>query len=42
MNVDSNWWEHFFEGLSVKLWLDAMSQEHTDREAAEPRVDLSR
>ena len=33
MNVDSNWWEHFFEGLSVKLWLDAMSQEHTDREA---------
>ena len=33
MNVASNWWEHFFEGLSVKLWLDAMSQEHTDREA---------
>jgi len=33
MNVATNWWEHFFEGLSVKLWLDAMSQEHTDREA---------
>ena len=29
----SNWWEHFFEGLSVKLWLEALSQEHTDSEA---------
>jgi cyclopropane fatty-acyl-phospholipid synthase-like methyltransferase len=33
MNVASNWWEHFFEGLSVKLWLDALSQEHTNQEA---------
>ena len=33
MNVASNWWEHFFEGLSVKLWLDALSQDHTNKEA---------
>ena len=29
----SNWWEHFFEGLSVKLWLQAVSPEYTDSEA---------
>jgi len=33
MSVESNWWEHFFEGLSVKLWLEALSPEHTHREA---------
>lgn len=33
MPVMSNWWEHFFEGLAVKLWLEAISGEHTDREA---------
>ena len=33
MNVAPNWWEHFFEGLSVTLWLEALFQEHTDREA---------
>ena len=33
MSVASNWWEHFFEGLSVKLWLQALSPEHT---ASEP------
>ncbi len=33
MSIDSNWWEHFFEGLSVKLWLEAVSPEHTDNEA---------
>jgi hypothetical protein len=33
MRGESNWWEHFFEGLSVKLWLGALSPEHTDREA---------
>ena len=27
------WWEHFFEGLSVQLWLSAMSAEQTDRDA---------
>jgi len=34
MSVASNWWEHFFEGLSVKLWLQALSPEHTASEAA--------
>ena len=33
MNVESNWWEHFFEGLAVKLWLAALSPEHTNHEA---------
>jgi SAM-dependent methyltransferase len=33
MSVASNWWEHFFEGLSVRLWLEALSPEHTDGEA---------
>jgi 2-polyprenyl-3-methyl-5-hydroxy-6-metoxy-1,4-benzoquinol methylase len=33
MNVQSNWWEHFFEGLSVKLWLQAISPEHNNHEA---------
>src|SRR5262249_19418276 len=31
--MNTNWWEHFFEGLPVQLWLEAMSAEHTDREA---------
>src|SRR5439155_27257415 len=29
----SNWWEHFFEGVSVDLWLQAVPPEHTEREA---------
>ena len=33
MNIASNWWEHFFEGLSVTLWLQALSPEHTAIEA---------
>jgi 2-polyprenyl-3-methyl-5-hydroxy-6-metoxy-1,4-benzoquinol methylase len=33
MNVASNWWEHFFEGLSVTLWLQALSPEHNASEA---------
>jgi 2-polyprenyl-3-methyl-5-hydroxy-6-metoxy-1,4-benzoquinol methylase len=33
MSVASNWWEHFFEGLFVKLWLQALSPEHTASEA---------
>jgi SAM-dependent methyltransferase len=33
MTAPSNWWEHFFEGLSVDLWLEAISAEHTEREA---------
>ena len=31
--VQSNWWEHFFEGVSVDLWLQAVPPEHTAREA---------
>ena len=34
MSVTSNWWEHFFEGLSVTMWLQAMSSEQTANEAA--------
>ena len=33
MDVQSNWWEQFFEGLAVKLWLQALSPESTRREA---------
>jgi SAM-dependent methyltransferase len=33
VNVQSNWWEHFFEGVSVDLWLQAVPPEHTQREA---------
>src|SRR5262245_11314509 len=33
MIVESNWWEHFFEGLAVQLWLTALSPEHTTNEA---------
>jgi 2-polyprenyl-3-methyl-5-hydroxy-6-metoxy-1,4-benzoquinol methylase len=33
VDVQSNWWEHFFEGASVDLWLEAVPLEHTAREA---------
>jgi SAM-dependent methyltransferase len=33
MNAQSNWWEHFFEGTVVDLWLQAMPPEHTVKEA---------
>jgi SAM-dependent methyltransferase len=33
MNVQSDWWEHFFEGISVDLWLRALPPEETKREA---------
>jgi SAM-dependent methyltransferase len=33
VDVQSNWWEHFFEGVSVDLWLQAVPPEHTAREA---------
>lgn len=33
MKVQSNWWEQFFEGPAVNLWLKAMSQEQTAHEA---------
>jgi len=33
MNVQSNWWETFFEGAMVDLWLRAMSPEQSAKEA---------
>jgi SAM-dependent methyltransferase len=33
LDVQPNWWEHFFEGAPVALWLQALSPEHTAREA---------
>ena len=33
MTVETNWWETFFEGLSVQLWLDAIPPAQTEREA---------
>lgn len=33
MDVQSNWWESFFEGVAVDLWLQALPPEHTEREA---------
>ncbi|HET9266192.1 MAG TPA: hypothetical protein VFO14_24305 [Vicinamibacterales bacterium] len=33
MNVQSDWWDHFFEGVSVDLWLRALAPEESKREA---------
>lgn len=33
MDVPSTWWESFFEGLAVEMWLHAVPPEHTEREA---------
>jgi SAM-dependent methyltransferase len=33
MNVQSNWWETFFTGVAVDLWVQAVPEEHTKREA---------
>lgn len=33
MNVQSNWWEDFFHGVAVDMWLNAVSPEHTAQEA---------
>jgi len=33
MFAEMNWWETFFEGLSVQLWLEAMSPAQTEKEA---------
>ena len=33
MTLQSNWWENFFEGVAVDLWLQALPPEHTEREA---------
>jgi SAM-dependent methyltransferase len=33
MNARANWWENFFEGAAVDLWLQALPAEHTASEA---------
>ena len=33
MNTQATWWESFFQGVAVDLWLEAMPPEHTAREA---------
>jgi 2-polyprenyl-3-methyl-5-hydroxy-6-metoxy-1,4-benzoquinol methylase len=33
VDVQTNWWESFFEGVVVAMWLQALSPEHTQREA---------
>jgi SAM-dependent methyltransferase len=33
VNVQLNWWETFFEGVAVDMWLQAVSPEHSLREA---------
>ena len=33
VDVQSNWYETFFHGVAVDLWLNALPPEHTRREA---------
>jgi SAM-dependent methyltransferase len=33
VDVQTNWWESFFEGVAVTMWLQALPPEHTAREA---------
>lgn len=33
MSVPSNWWENFFEGVAVDLWVQGLPPEYTEREA---------
>jgi SAM-dependent methyltransferase len=33
VDVPTNWWESFFEGVAVTTWLQALPAEHTQREA---------
>ena len=33
MDVHTNWWENFFEGVAVTMWLQAIPAEHTRDEA---------
>jgi SAM-dependent methyltransferase len=33
VNVPTNWWESFFEGVAVTMWLQALPAGHTGREA---------
>ena len=33
MQIQPTWWENFFEGVAVDLWLQALPPDHTEREA---------
>jgi SAM-dependent methyltransferase len=33
VDVHTDWWGSFFEGVAVKMWLQALSADHTEREA---------
>jgi 2-polyprenyl-3-methyl-5-hydroxy-6-metoxy-1,4-benzoquinol methylase len=33
MDIQSNWFETFFDGVAVDLWLQAVSPEQSEREA---------
>ena len=33
MNVASDWWKSFFDGLSVDLWMNALSPQYSEQEA---------
>lgn len=33
MDVQTNWWENFFEGVAVTMWLQALSSEQTQVDA---------
>jgi SAM-dependent methyltransferase len=33
VDVQANWWEHFFHGVAVDMWRQAVPAEHTSREA---------
>lgn len=33
MNVPTNWWETFFNGVAVDMWLQAIPEEHSRKEA---------
>ena len=33
MDVPTDWWQQFFEGVAVTMWLQALPADHTQREA---------
>jgi 2-polyprenyl-3-methyl-5-hydroxy-6-metoxy-1,4-benzoquinol methylase len=33
VDIQTNWWESFFEGVAARMWLQALPAEHTQREA---------
>jgi len=33
LNTQANWWQSFFQGVAVDMWLEALPPEHTAREA---------